>query len=190
MIRPTQMATTALVWMAVSCCLFTCDAFVPPRLSVIASSFPPLHDAADSADRSQNLDADVWLEKAVQATMDEGGFDESSFLVGILGDLHIDPRKLDEYSEGRNHFLPIFERAKEAHGNVALVSLGDLGESKNCDHNEANPSELFAGTTLCHEMAAEFLRGFNVVSILFVAFGNCKENQNWFVNYSRILRLF
>ena len=40
--------------------------------------------------------------------------------------------------------------------------MGDLGESKNCDHNPANPSELFAGTSLCHQMAAEYLSSFDV----------------------------
>ena len=69
---------------------------------------------------------------------------------------------MDEYQEGHDHWVPIFERAKEAHGNAALVSLGDLGESKNCEHNEANPSELFAGTSLCHEIASEFLGSFGV----------------------------
>ena len=59
-------------------------------------------------------------------------------------------------------FDPFFETAKQAHGNVALVSLGDLGESKNCDHNELLPSELFAGTSLCHEIAADFLSSFDV----------------------------
>ena len=88
--------------------------------------------------------------------------DPSSFLVGILGDLHIDPRKMDHYSDGRSHWLPIFEDAKNAHGNAALVSLGDLGESKNCDHNDINPSELFAGTTICHDIASEFLGSFGV----------------------------
>jgi 3',5'-cyclic AMP phosphodiesterase CpdA len=88
--------------------------------------------------------------------------DPSAFCVGILGDLHIDPRKMEDYEEGRAQFKPIFDQAKSAHGNVALVSLGDLGESKNCEHNELLPSELFAGTTLCHEIAAEFLNSFNV----------------------------
>jgi hypothetical protein len=115
-----------------------------------------------TTDRSSLASANEWLDAAVQSTLEKGGFDESSFLVGILGDLHIDPRKMDDYVEGRDHWVPIFERAKEAHGNVALVSLGDLGESKNCGHNPANPSELFAGTTLCHEMAAEFLGSFDV----------------------------
>jgi Calcineurin-like phosphoesterase len=124
-----------------------------------------LKDASSSAtttDRGELESAEAWLDAAVQSTLDKGGFDKSSFLVGILGDLHIDPRKYDEYEDGHGHFLPIFERAKAAHGNVALVSLGDLGESKNCQHNPANPAELFAGTTKCHELAAEFLSSFNV----------------------------
>ena len=84
------------------------------------------------------------------------------FTVGVLGDLHIDPRKMEDYVSGKAHWMPIFEEALSAHGNVALVSLGDLGESKNCDHNPNNPSELFAGTTICHEMAAEYLSSFDV----------------------------
>ena len=88
--------------------------------------------------------------------------DPTAFTIGVLGDLHIDPRKMDDYYTGREHFLPIFEEAKKTHGNCALVSLGDLGESKNCDHNPALPTELFAGTTLCHEIAAEFLGSFGV----------------------------
>lgn len=82
------------------------------------------------------------------------------FVVGILGDLHIDPRKMEDYGVGRSHFLPIFEEGKSKHGNVALVSLGDLGESKSVRPEET--SELFAGTTECHEMAAEFLGSFGV----------------------------
>ena len=113
-------------------------------------------------DRSEFSSADEWLDAAVKSTEEAGGFDSSSFLVGILGDLHIDPRKMDEYVEGHDHWIPIFERGKQAHGNVALVSLGDLGESKNCDHNPDNPDELFAGTSLCHEIASEFLQSFDV----------------------------
>jgi hypothetical protein len=90
------------------------------------------------------------------------GVDSPEFTVGILGDLHIDPHKMEDYYTGREQWLPIFEEAKQKHGNVALVSLGDLGESKNCDHNPDNPSELFAGTTICHEMAAEYLSSFGV----------------------------
>lgn len=100
--------------------------------------------------------------RSVSTTPLQMGLNTQEFMVGILGDLHIDPRKMEDYVTGREQWLPIFEEAKAQHGNVALVSLGDLGESKYCDHNPSNPSELFAGTTICHEMAAEFLGSFDV----------------------------
>ena len=43
---------------------------------------------------------------------------------------------------------------------TALVSLGDLGESKSVRPEETE--ELFAGTTECHELAAEYLSSFGV----------------------------
>jgi hypothetical protein len=82
------------------------------------------------------------------------------FLVGVLGDLHMDPRKMEDYEIGHSQWLPIFEEAKNSHGNAALVSLGDLGESKSVRPQET--SELFAGTTECHMLAAEYLRSFGV----------------------------
>lgn len=84
------------------------------------------------------------------------------FCVGILGDLHIDPRVMEDYETGRSQWLNILDEAKENVGkdNVAVVSLGDLGESKSVRPDET--SELFAGTTECHELAAEFLGGFGV----------------------------
>jgi hypothetical protein len=110
--------------------------------------------------------------------------DPYSFVVPILGDLHIDPRKMEDYTVGREHIVRIIDEAKQTlllkddnsasfngedgstsstvMDRVALVSLGDLGESKNCDHNPDNPFELFAGTTKCHTMAAEFLNNFEV----------------------------
>lgn len=84
-----------------------------------------------------------------------------SFAVGILGDLHIDPRKMDDYYVGRDQWKKVLSaESEERKGNVALVSLGDLGESKSVRPEETH--ELFAGTTECHEMAAEFLKGFGV----------------------------
>ena len=84
------------------------------------------------------------------------------FCVGILGDLHIDPRVMEDYESGREQWLNIFEDAKKNVGEeqVSLVSLGDLGESKSVRPEET--SELFAGTTECHELAADFLSGFGV----------------------------
>jgi len=86
------------------------------------------------------------------------GSDE--FTVAILGDLHLDPRKMEDYYAGRDHFLPILEDAKSRGVEAALVSLGDLGESKSVRPEETD--ELFAGTTACHELAAEFLSSFGV----------------------------
>ena len=144
-----------------------CDGFAPPTPSIhkVSSATRSTLFAdkdKDSKERGTLQSSEEWLNKAIQSTLDKGGFDESSFCIGILGDLHIDPRKMEDYQVGKDHWQPIFNAAKKAHGNTALISLGDLGESKNCDHNEENPSELFAGTTICHEMAAEYLSSFGV----------------------------
>jgi hypothetical protein len=82
------------------------------------------------------------------------------FTVGVLGDLHLDPRKMEDYETGREQWLKIIREDKEKHGNVALMSLGDLGESKSIRPEET--SELFAGTTECHKLAAEYLGSFEV----------------------------
>lgn len=87
-------------------------------------------------------------------------FSADEFTVAVLGDLHMDPRKMEDYEIGRQQFIPILDEAKSKHGNVALVSLGDLGESKSVRPDET--SELFAGTTECHELAAEYLGSFGV----------------------------
>lgn len=90
---------------------------------------------------------------------------EFKYVVGVLGDLHIDPRKMEDYEIGRQQWINVLNDAKQQVGteHVAMVSLGDLGESKNCDHNPNNPSELFAGTSLCHQLAAEYLSSFDDV---------------------------
>lgn len=84
---------------------------------------------------------------------------EDEFVVGVLGDLHMDPRVLEDYEVGRGHFIPIFEDATKRGVNAALVSLGDVGESKPVT---PDTQELFAGTTACHELASEFLSSFTV----------------------------
>ena len=69
---------------------------------------------------------------------------------------------MEDYQTGPEHWVKIFEDAKNEHApeNTAMVSLGDLGESKSVRPEETR--ELFAGTTECHEMAAEFLSSFGV----------------------------
>jgi hypothetical protein len=99
--------------------------------------------------------AAAWMSKPalrVTPTMLHMGTGDD-FTVGILGDLHMDPRKMEDYETGRDHWKEVFKTAK---GNTAVVSLGDLGESKSIRPEET--SELFAGTTECHELAAEYLR--------------------------------
>lgn len=85
-----------------------------------------------------------------------------AFTVGVLGDLHIDPRVMEDYEVGRKQWMKIFDETTETCGpdNVAIVSLGDLGESKSIRPSETK--ELFAGTTECHEIAAEYLGSFGI----------------------------
>ena len=134
------------------------------RLSVVivallpsVTAFAPSANSHVAAASASSLSSSTTLLRAAATTTTD------EFVVGILGDLHIDPRKMEDYAVGRSHFESIFQQAKSDGKGVALVSLGDLGESKNCGHNPESDSELFAGTTLCHTMAAEFLGSFNDV---------------------------
>lgn len=90
---------------------------------------------------------------------------KDEFLVGVVGDLHMDPRKMEDYETGRQHWDEIFSQAQAAGVRTGLVSLGDLGESKSIRPHET--PELFAGTTECHLLAAEYLnsihQGYQVV---------------------------
>lgn len=68
----------------------------------------------------------------------------------------MDPRKMEDYETGRQHWKKIFDDAFHSGiSHTALVSLGDLGESKAV---YPDTSELFAGTSECHYMTAEYLR--------------------------------
>jgi len=78
--------------------------------------------------------------------------DPTAFTLGILGDLHIDPRDMDHTLEGRDHMKKILEGSPRPF----LVSLGDLGESKDCTETK----QLFSGTTPCFELVKDYLDGF------------------------------
>ena len=52
------------------------------------------------------------------------------FCVAVLGDLHFDPRKMEDYETGRAQWLSVLGEARQAHGHVALCYLGDLGDRK------------------------------------------------------------
>jgi hypothetical protein len=82
---------------------------------------------------------------------------KDEYTIAILGDLHFDPRFMDDHIEGREHFRGILEDGAKPQS--AVVSLGDLGESKPVFEDTI---ELFAGTTKCFELAREYLDGFKV----------------------------
>jgi Calcineurin-like phosphoesterase len=87
--------------------------------------------------------------------------DPYSFTAAILGDLHLDPRYMGDYENGRRHFEPILkDKNGNPRPNTCVVSLGDLGESKSI--SPETTSELFAGTTACFKLAREYLDGFAV----------------------------
>jgi hypothetical protein len=79
------------------------------------------------------------------------------YTLAILGDLHFDPRFMDDHLEGREHFSKVLEDGNRP--NSAVVSLGDLGESKPVYQGS---TELFAGTTGCFNLAREYFDGFKV----------------------------
>ncbi|KAJ1448367.1 calcineurin-like phosphoesterase [Pelagophyceae sp. CCMP2097] len=80
------------------------------------------------------------------------------FALGVLGDLHVDPRDLADTLQGRNDVKKCLDAAVVPEGNRFVVSLGDLGESKDCDES----GELYAGTTRCFEWARDYFDGFDV----------------------------
>jgi len=80
--------------------------------------------------------------------------DPTAFSLGILGDLHMDPRDLDHSFEGREHMKAVLQDPEAP--KPFLVSLGDLGESKDCNETK----QLFSGTTPCFNLVREFLDGF------------------------------
>jgi len=115
-----------------------------------SASRAPLHFPSASAASVDN----PWSghESWTQASLEWKEGDPSNFTLGILGDLHIDPRDLTHSYEGREHMKRILKRS----ANPFLVSLGDLGESKDCTESK----QLYAGTSECFRVVREFLDGF------------------------------
>ena len=80
---------------------------------------------------------------------------KDEYTVVVLGDLHLDPRYMEDHLAGRNHLLKLLEDGKRS--NSCVVSLGDLGESKSVDETR----QLYAGTSKCLQFSREYLDGFN-----------------------------
>jgi hypothetical protein len=81
------------------------------------------------------------------------------FTIAIVGDLHFDPRFMDDHNLGREHIKKILDTEKMlGNNNVCVVSLGDLGESKSVVEGS---TELFAGTSPCFSLARNWFDGFD-----------------------------
>ena len=75
------------------------------------------------------------------------------FTVGVLGDLHLDPRNMTDHEVGRDEIRLILQGCS----NPCIVSLGDLGAVKSLTSTDY---PLFSGTTACFQLAKEYLDGF------------------------------
>merc|ERR1719247_1480751 len=105
--------------------------------------------ASVSAFSPQPVQSRAAAARSAAAAMQATGTD---FTLAILGDLHLDPRDLDHSYEGRSHMNTLLEGAP----NPFVVSLGDLGESKDCTQTQ----QLFSGTSECFKLSKDFLDGF------------------------------
>lgn len=80
---------------------------------------------------------------------------KDEYTVAVLGDLHLDPRYMEDHIQGRDHILKILKNGTLP--NSCVVSLGDLGESKSVDETK----QLYAGTSKCFKFTRDYLDGFN-----------------------------
>jgi hypothetical protein len=120
---------------------------------VLVALFSCLHEAfllRQSTPRASFL-------RTTSLRMNMVGPSNDEYTVAILGDLHLDPRFMDDHIDGQKHFASILENGNRP--NSCVVSLGDLGESKPVVPDTA---ELFSGTTGCFQLARDYLDGFKV----------------------------
>ena len=84
--------------------------------------------AARGSHRATKLSASV--SPMAQNVMKFNEADPAAFTACILGDLHLDPRYMEDVFEGREHFKSIIAESEAKGIPTAVCSLGDLGESK------------------------------------------------------------
>lgn len=83
------------------------------------------------------------------------------YTFAVLGDLHLDPRYMEDHYTGREHVKKfLYDENGNPIPRTAVLSVGDLGESKSV--SPETTKELFAGTTACFKLAREYLDGFGV----------------------------
>ena len=143
---------------------------------------------AQATSRDVSVDASKSEVKGQSSRLNFKKGDPSNYALGILGDLHMDPRDLGHSFEGRDHVKAVLANEENTFvvgewRNRAMklicsighrylmpfhvlrywylrlssqVSLGDVGESKDCTQTK----QLYAGTTECFKLVREFLDGF------------------------------
>jgi len=105
------------------------------------------------------------------------GGSKTSFTVGVVGDLHLDPRDTADSLTARQHLKSL----------DFLVSLGDLGESKVCDDDS---QQLFSGTSQCFAFAKDYLQGFDASAFDVVAGNHDLEGLDEFATDDANLAAF
>mmetsp|Transcript_9600 Transcript_9600/g.13285 ORF Transcript_9600/g.13285 Transcript_9600/m.13285 type:complete len:497 (+) Transcript_9600:189-1679(+) len=65
---------------------------------------------------------------------------------------------MDDTYAAREHMKALFAKDEYKDANKFLISLGDVGESKDCTETK----QLYAGTTACFELVSDYLENFGV----------------------------
>ena len=86
---------------ALLCALAAVDAFMAAPLRPKAAT--PLHAINDEIIESPTFYADELCVEDDECAVPDG----NQFCVAVLGDLHMDPRKMDDYVSGREHVVKI-----------------------------------------------------------------------------------
>ena len=89
-------------------CAATAAAFSAAPLRPKAA--PPLRAINDEIIESPTFYADELCVEDDECAVPDG----NQFCVAVLGDLHMDPRKMDDYVSGREHVVKILEDAQGA----------------------------------------------------------------------------
>ena len=100
-------------------------AFYAPRARAAAAplreraswSWEQVDDKDDEILQSKTYYADELCEEEEECQL----ADSDQFCVAVLGDLHMDPRKMEDYATGRSHVVPILEDASDRGVQTALV---------------------------------------------------------------------
>jgi hypothetical protein len=125
--RNKQSTTWGAIILCLSLCVIKNEGFIPSPSGIRYRTKTNLRDAATTDNRGPKAKVDP-----------------DAYTLAILGDLHLDPRHMNDHNAGREHFKALInDKAGQLKPNTCVVSLGDLGESKSV--SPETTKELFAG---------------------------------------------